>query len=225
VWDTGIGIPPEKMGLLFQPFMQLDSGLSREYEGTGLGLALVRRLAELHGGKVGVESDGVPGNGSRFTVWLPWEPAIDGRSAAQEAKSSPAAEAPQRFVADGQPLVLLADDSQTSRVVLSDFLRACGCQIAVAQNGAEAVELARKLQPALVLMDIQMPGVNGLDAIRSLRAASNNLPRIIALTALAMPGDREKCLAAGADAYLSKPVRLAELAQTIQRCLASPPGG
>ena len=216
VWDTGIGIPSDKVNLLFQPFVQLDSGFSREYDGTGLGLALVRRLAELHGGRVGVESEGIPGRGSRFTVWLPWQPTAGSQSAAPANDPSAGTENHHPAVAAGQPLVLLADDNATSLTVLSDYLTACGFQVAQAHDGAEAVERARTLRPALVVMDIQMPGLNGLEAIRALKTGAQNAPRIIALTALAMPGDKEQCLAAGADLYLSKPVRLIELAQSIK---------
>ncbi|NTU81459.1 MAG: response regulator [Chloroflexales bacterium] len=220
IWDTGIGIAPEDQGRLFQPFVQLDSALNREYTGTGLGLALVRRLAELHGGSVALES--TTGQGSRFSVRLPWIQAL-GES--RPSRTSPEALAPLAALIvegiAGQPLILLAEDHQENSQLLSDALTAAGYRVVVARNGAEAVALAEELRPALILMDIQMPVMDGLEAIQRLRAAGMCATPIIALTALTMPGDRERCLEAGADEYFSKPVGLRTLltliAQRLQR--------
>jgi PAS domain S-box-containing protein len=334
--DTGIGIRPEDLGLLFQPFQQIDSRLSREYAGTGLGLALVRRMVELHGGGVEVASE--PGKGSRFTVTIPWRvpgpqdsaaafshtrvrkvlivedspdayqqldrylgemnieatvhTSADGALARARAncpdlilldlllpggsgwdvltalKSDPelrsipvvvisilderprclqvgAAEvllkpvdretlrtALHRVVVpraqmrapfpaavtapepDG-PLVLIAEDNPLNARTISDYLRAQNYRVAVVGDGEQAVEAAGSLNPAVILMDIQMPRMDGLEATRRLRATETTatIP-IVAVTALAMPGDRERCLAAGANDYLTKPVsprRLCEL--------------
>jgi PAS domain S-box-containing protein len=368
VWDTGIGISPEEIERLFQPFVQLDSSLSRQYTGTGLGLALVRRLTELHGGGVSVESE--VGKGSRFTVSLPWrepvlstssgrglskacpepsrrveglveavEPAESGTPgvpAIQRAliiEDSPAAagqltrylselgvetvihprgegavdealkvhpdvvildillpdpsgwdvlaqlkaephmqdipvlivsvvdersrglalgaseylvkpisrqqlqralsqivpqrvEEPTPLVATAdqeseaeRPLILLAEDNEESINTIQDYLLVKGYRVVVARDGAEAIERAREERPELIVMDIQMPGLDGLEATRRLRAeAAQSVATvpIIALTALAMPGDRERCLAAGANEYLSKPVSLKGLVQVIE---------
>jgi PAS domain S-box-containing protein len=355
VWDSGIGIAEEDLPRLFQPFVQLDSRLARQYNGTGLGLALVYRMVEMHGGSVSVTSE--PGVGSRFTISLPWynqagtvEPcdATLSPAAATAAlptirqaliiEDSPTAAAqlvrylgelgvtavthpqgedaitrvlevrPDLIILDillpdtsgwevlerlqveprtrqipvlivsvmddrsyglalgaadylvkpftrqdvqqvlgrlGPPsendshlapqalpdqasmhlTVLLAEDNEVSITTMLDYLCAKGYQVVVARNGAEAITRAREVQPAIILMDIQMPGMDGLEAIRRIRMQRNVAQTpIIALTALAMPGDRERCLAAGADDYLSKPVSLKGLTMAIeaqlQECLA-----
>lgn len=350
VWDTGIGIPKDKQSLLFKPFTQLDSSLSRQYGGTGLGLALVARLTELHGGSVSVDSD--EGKGSRFTVSLPWDtdsdvkpskvsmpdveisgktdvirnalvvedslgdaqrlerylvelgissttlgkgemavekaveekpdviildillPGIDGwevlsmlkaddrtknipiimvsvlderlealrrgasdylmkpvsRDSLKRVLSSSLKRAEQGGKAlliapdtDSEtsmigPVIVLAEDNETLISNISDYLMMKGYTVVVARNGSEAVERVCESCPEVVLMDIQMPGVDGLEAIKRIRAGGtcSNVP-IMALTALAMSGDRERCLQAGADEYLSKPVKLKYLIDTIER--------
>jgi len=345
VWDTGIGIPRDKMPKLFQSFVQLDSKLSRRYSGTGLGLALVRRMTEMHGGSVSLESE--EGAGSRFTVSLPWknnntlsepdhlQPTLDSnipqfkrgliiedssvtadqlvryltnlniqavvhtrghgairktqefapdvilldillpdrsgwevladlrkdpqtkhlpviiisvleeKDAAMEldadayltkpvsfeelqqtlnslaiAKSpSPPTTNQKSGPADQAPLILLAEDNEANINTLSDYLINKGYQLIVARNGLEAVNRAHEENPDLILMDIQMPEMDGLTAIRHIRTDTNNahsaIP-IIALTALAMPGDRERCLETGANDYMSKPVSLKGLVQAIE---------
>jgi len=359
VWDTGIGIPEEDMERLFEPFVQLDSRLSREYAGSGLGLSLVSRMMALHNGSISVES--VVGQGSRFTLSFPWqgpdlqtshpqpdaagipyfpqlrhallvedsptaaeklvrylrELGIDaitvtnGREAITQARKmrpdfilldillpdmsgwdvmaalreddrtaavpivvvsvlddqEQAADAgaaacllkpvsrPQLYAAlrqfsleqktndpaaaavavasapaetnnndpgaDGRveqthARILLAEDNQANVTTFTSYLTAKGFTVTTAYDGLEAVAQAKAEQPDLIIMDIQMPKMNGLEAIRAIRAeaATQNVP-IIAVTALAMTGDKEACLAAGANAYLSKPVRLAELVETI----------
>jgi PAS domain S-box-containing protein len=352
VWDKGIGIAAADFPKLFQPFVQLDSSLSRQYPGTGLGLALVRRMAEMHGGGVEVKSNGVPGEGSRFTVTLPWDqpaepdpgeslaprvgtlrllplrqaltvedsevtaeqltrylkelgvanvvlpraagavqtaaeiqpgvilldiflPDQSGWDLLTQLKADPrtkdipvvivsviedraraaalgAAEylvkpvaltdlhvALTRLAAQtrvtpahpalvvslgsrspAQPRLLLAEDNEVSISVLTDFLQDEGYEMSVARNGREAVAQAGEVLPDLILMDIQMPGMDGLEATRLLRQESRfaRTP-IIALTALAMPGDRERCLVAGASEYLAKPVNLEELVELIKKLL------
>jgi PAS domain S-box-containing protein len=348
IWDTGIGIPSKKLSTLFQPFVQLDSKLSRRYSGTGLGLALVRRMAEMHGGSVSVESQ--PGQGSRFTVSLPWKPAEEQEPAdespfpglpsanltdleqilvvedsaiaaqlitryltelgltvlthpqgngvleraltappdaiildvllpdclgwevlaalkheprtrhipvivvsvleekdlaqslgadnyltkpitrhqlqqvlaaikppAKTAAAQPSPPVPAQTEPTPPPRILLADDNEVTIKTITDYLRSKGFQIIVARNGLEAISRAKEDRPDLILMDIQMPEVDGLEAIRRIRTspALVNLP-IIAITALAMPGDRERCLAAGANDYLSKPISLKGLVETIE---------
>jgi PAS domain S-box-containing protein len=348
VWDTGIGIAAEHMNRLFKPFVQLDAGLNRQHEGSGLGLALVARLTDLHGGSVAVASE--PGQGSRFTVTLPWQgidkptdegvqpdgarsialpgltkaliiedsptaadqlaryldelhiqtsitaqgaeavtravefapdvilldvllPDISGWDVLTSLKADPRVQsipvlivsvvddqphgmargasgylikpitrqrlwgklertvlptAPDTAAADeatpataaNAPLVLLAEDNETILAMLSEYLVARGFQVITARNGAEALMHARETRPALALMDIQMPNMDGLEAIRRIRAdtARADIP-IIAMTALTMPGDRERCLEAGATAYMSKPVSLKQLVQMMSSYL------
>lgn len=209
VWDTGVGIPAEQRGRLFKPFVQLDSKLSRQYDGTGLGLALANGMAELHGGAITIDS--TVGEGSRFDVKLPWDP--DAQSAAQipQEEDSPdeaSVQAPLPY----QPQVLLVEDNDSNLEMLSTYLRIKGCDVLTARNGVEAIALAGERLPDVVLMDVQMPEMDGLEATRLLRQnAALRLTPIIALTALAMPGDRERCLDAGMDDYLSKPLGLKEL--------------
>ncbi|MBX0329670.1 response regulator [Oscillochloris sp. ZM17-4] len=344
VWDTGIGIAAEDMPKLFQPFVQIDSSLSRQYTGTGLGLALVARLAKAHGGSVRVES--TPGEGSRFHVTLPWTPSAPGLGSTPEPTALPealpaigramvvedsptAAEQLTRYLqelgarvevlphgagvlaraialqpdvilldillpdddgwhvlrqlkaeprtqaipiivvsvvdkpeqaralgaaaallkpidragleltlrrvlarqeeihlqlalvatpATGRPKLLLAEDNEANIATIGDYLRAKGYDLMIARNGSEAVMRAQEERLDAILMDIQMPGMDGLEAIRRIRADTSlaQIP-IIAATALAMPGDRERCLSAGADEYVTKPIQLRKLVTTIER--------
>jgi CheY-like chemotaxis protein len=203
------------MNRVFQPFVQLDSSLSRQYGGTGLGLALVRRMVEMHRGRVSVESK--VGQGSRFTISLPCS-ELAKTAGSIEAADSAEIDGPGPAPLPAQPsLVLLAEDEDSVSSFLTDYLSESGYGVIIARNGAEALERAREEKPDLILMDVQMPVMNGLEATRRLRAETDlaTIP-IIALTALAMPGDREQCLQAGANAYLSKPVSLKDLARVIQ---------
>lgn len=220
VWDTGIGIALEDQERLFLPFVQLDSGLTRAYEGTGLGLTLVTRLVALHGGGVQVVSN--PGQGSRFTVTLPRHPSgYQERGDHPPANPDTAPVAPVPPDAAAAPLILLAEDNESNILVMTEYLHRSGYRVQVARNGNEAVMQAQQERPGLILMDIQMPLLDGLEAMRRIRADVNlsDLP-IIALTALVMPGDRERCMEAGANVYLSKPVGLKALTEVIQQCLA-----
>ncbi|WP_228038429.1 PAS domain-containing protein [Nodosilinea sp. LEGE 06152] len=352
VTDTGIGIAPDNIAKLFQPFVQIDSSLSRQYTGTGLGLALVRKIVELHGGSVSVTSE--VDQGSCFTVTLPYlsetgldatvsptapaqpldanntcvlviedsveaagilarylqeqgldaivcpsgdrvmqeavqaQPALiildillpdrSGWDVLRQLKASPQTQAipvivvsvvdersyglslgasdylvkpitrqqlqqtleslQQRHPAPlspalivslpdpthqavDRPLILLAEDNDMNVATISSFLTASGYRLIYAKSGQEAVELTQTQAPDLILMDIQMPGMDGLQAMQLIRSDARfaTLP-IIALTALAMPGDRERCLEAGANQYLPKPVKMKELKALIQQLLA-----
>jgi PAS domain S-box-containing protein len=222
VWDTGVGIAGEDMGRLFEPFVQLDSSLARQHAGTGLGLALVYRMAEMHGGSVAVESR--VGKGSRFTISLPWDGCVTGHAPCQAAGEAGPAPARALEGVPGRPLILLAEDNEGNIETFSDYLLSRGYRLSVARDGEEAVRRAAEERPDLIMMDIQMPGVDGLEATRRIRAggAAPGVP-IVALTALAMTGDRERCLEAGADEYLSKPVSLKQLARIIDARLRSVP--
>ena len=221
VWDTGIGIAREDLERLFQPFVQLDSMLSRKYEGAGLGLALVYRLVELHGGSIAVESD--VGKGSRFTVSLPWKEMDNSKKTAPHLPIPPSPYPPNSLPPQPAPrTILIAEDHETNLQMLAEYFLTKGYQVITARNGKKAVERAQKSHPDLLMLDIQMPEMDGLEAIRRIRAdeAIKTIP-IIAVTALVMPGDRERCLDAGANAYLSKPVRLRELNAVIEKLLLS----
>ncbi|WP_271254278.1 PAS domain-containing hybrid sensor histidine kinase/response regulator [Pseudanabaena sp. Chao 1811] len=220
VMDTGIGISSENINRLFQPFVQIDSALNRRYEGTGLGLVLVKRIVELHGGKVEITSE--LGIGSCVTIELPCvtyfrSPPIVRESSISETALVPTTN-PQGI--NQVPLVLLAEDNEANIYSVSNYLEADGYRVLIAKNGLEAIALSQTHQPDLILMDIQMPELDGLEATKQIRSNPNleNIP-IIAMTALAMTGDREKCLEAGANEYLAKPVRLKVLSQKIQALL------
>ena len=213
VTDTGIGIAPHHLNQLFQPFVQIDSALNRQHTGTGLGLTLVQRIVELHGGQVSVTSQ--VGAGSCFTVELPCTPS----TALQDRPNRL-----HRMCLDAnlslppmQPLILLAEDNEATVKTVSRYLSAKGYRVVVATSGEEAVALAQSKHPDLILMDIQMPGIDGLEATQRLRGDPDlaEVP-IIAVTALAMAGDRERCLAAGVNAYFSKPIKFQKLVATIQ---------
>ncbi|MEI6180676.1 MAG: response regulator [Chloroflexales bacterium] len=216
VWDTGIGIAATDLPRLFQPFTQLDSGLNRQYGGTGLGLALVQRLVRAHQGSVTVTS--TVGQGSRFSVTLPWPtPSAEDAAAlganhvtpsASNARSAPPSAPRLPNEATGALILLVEDNPEHSQIIV-DYLTACDYCVSVAENGDTALQLAQANPPALVLMDLHLPGMDGLATIRELRAMDQlQAVPIIALTAMAQPSDRERCLAAGANDYLAKPVRL-----------------
>ncbi|OQW94975.1 MAG: hypothetical protein BWK79_03990 [Beggiatoa sp. IS2] len=213
VWDTGIGIAAPDLPRLFQPFSQLDSGLARHYEGTGLGLVIVRRLVELHGGSISLES--AVGTGSQFRVTIPY------CSIAAQSNQSSGTELELLLTCSAitgeSPLILLAEDNPMNIESLVPYLEKKGYRVEVAHDGGQVLQQARAIQPSVILMDIQMPGIDGLEAITYLRNDRNlqAIP-IIALTGLAMPGDKQRCLDAGANAYMSKPLNLKELLRLIE---------
>ena len=213
VTDSGIGIEPEAMGRLFQPFMQADVSTTRRFGGTGLGLAISRRLAELMGGRLGGESHA--GQGSTFWVELPFLSVASAVPAAAAAVLTPVPDTKGL-----QPVrVLLAEDNPVNQTVAAALLKHLGCRADVVGNGQEAVEAMRQLPYDLVLLDCHMPVMDGYSACRAIRAneaAGHHVP-IIAMTANALAGDREKCLAAGMDDYLPKPMRMADIAGMLKR--------
>jgi signal transduction histidine kinase len=220
VWDTGIGIAPDDLSRLFRPFVQVDSSLARQHEGTGLGLMLVYRLTEMHDGSVAVESE--VGGGSRFVVSLPWRTA-DQQAEARSCEVPVENRRPRAEASDvGSLTVLLAEDNPASIETISGYLHADDHTLVVARNGAEALDRAREVRPDVILMDIQMPGIDGLEATRRIRddGELRDVP-IVALTALTMPGDRERCLRAGVDMYLSKPIGMQKLLAAL-RASATP---
>jgi len=225
VTDTGIGIPEHQHALLFRSFQQVDSSLSRRHDGTGLGLALTKRLAELHGGTVSFWS--AEGEGSQFRIWLPLQELRAGQKQAttQAGSSSEWAALPSQN-GTHQPHILLVEDHAYNQALVADLLTAEGFTIAVIDNGQTMADTIHSegataaALPDLVLMDIHLPDVEGLELIRQLKAHPlwQRVP-VVALTAMAMAQDREHCLAAGADDYMSKPIDGRLLIEKIQQWL------
>ena len=212
VWDTGIGISQENLNRLFKPFVQVDSGLSRETGGTGLGLALVAQLAKLHNGKIDVVSQ--LNVGSRFTLSLPWSPGLSASLPKDQTQSNETEEQTEVKPID----ILLVEDNEISLMAVEDYLVFHGFEVRTATNGQAALDLVKAKLPDLILMDVMMPGMDGLEATRWIRKdyADQKIP-IIGLTALAMTGDRERCLNAGMDDYLSKPLQFSSLLALIKK--------
>lgn len=224
VTDTGIGIAAEDISKLFQSFVQIDSGSSRQYSGTGLGLALIKKIVELHQGTVSVES--VVGQGSCFTLRLPERPIVDpspnGVTPSEIALPLDHTEPDPADQRTGQYLILLVENDPANVATLSAYLTHQGYQLLVANDGEAAIALAIKHHPDIILMNVQMPKMDGLEATRQIRRifALAQTP-IIALTALAMTGDRDRCLEAGANDYLSKPINFKLLVELIQHYSSS----
>ncbi|SDY50843.1 PocR ligand-binding domain-containing protein [Tindallia californiensis] len=215
VKDTGIGIDPSLQESVFQKFSQVDTTSTREYGGTGLGLAISKELAEILGGSIDVKSR--PGQGSCFTLKVPLTPAIQkGHKPAGEVEVliNPARSKKRS--------ILIVDDDRIGREVVSRTLKKEKFLVDTAVNGAEAIEKARERSYDLILMDCQMPEIDGYEATRSIRKYEGMKERktpIIALTAKALPGDREACLKAGMDAYLEKPLNLELLKEWMNKLI------
>ncbi|QDZ39992.1 response regulator [Euhalothece natronophila Z-M001] len=230
VSDTGIGIPKEKQSLLFRPFQQLDSSLTRRHEGTGLGLALTKRLAELHGGTVSVESE--ENKGSTFRVWLPLtelraekeETEIIEEADSQEEINRPLGQ--EKSQETDSPRILVVEDQPFNQALICQVLELEGYSVEVIYDGKTMQELmeaelrSRELLPHLILLDIQLPEVDGFEILHQLRQTPywQDLP-VIAITAMAMPGDRDRCLKAGANDYLAKPLHLETVIQKVKELI------
>jgi CheY-like chemotaxis protein/anti-sigma regulatory factor (Ser/Thr protein kinase) len=213
VTDTGIGIAVDKLPHLFGKFTQADQSISRRFGGTGLGLAISQEFVALMGGKIEVESE--PGRGSTFRFALSLKPA--------QPKDAPAAARPQPATS---PLagrrVLLVEDDPTNRFAGAEMLRRCGAEVEVAENGEDGLHKAAAARFDLILMDMQMPRMDGLSATRHLRAHAgpNRATPIVALTANAFTDDVAQCLAAGMNAHLAKPLRRATIEAEVPKFLA-----
>ncbi|HEX4035642.1 MAG TPA: response regulator [Solirubrobacteraceae bacterium] len=217
VTDTGIGIAEENLAKVFEPFTQEDASTTRLYGGTGLGLAIVRETVELMGGTVGVQSE--LGEGSTFWFEIPLAQPAPGRAWSAERALPGAAPAWSR-----PPLVLVVEDNPVNQIVAARTLERCGCDTHIADNGVAALE-ALSERYDLVLMDCQMPVMDGYEATAEFRRREGGRQRtpVVAMTANAMAGDREKCLAAGMDDYISKPLRYAELAAKLKQWIPGTP--
>jgi CheY-like chemotaxis protein/nitrogen-specific signal transduction histidine kinase len=224
VRDTGIGISKETQEKLFLPFIQADTSTTRQYGGTGLGLAICRKLVELMGGSIDLTSS--PGEGSTFGFTLQFAKQKPASAAAVGAAgSSGATRTAPAFIAPNGVRILLAEDNEINRKVAVRRLQKLGCRVDVANNGLEAVEAWRRERHSIILMDCQMPQMDGYEAtrrIRELEADQNSSrTRIVAMTAGAMHGERELCLAAGMDDYISKPVNEKKLKNVLEAAFAN----
>jgi CheY-like chemotaxis protein len=208
VEDTGIGIAPERISALFQEFSQADSSVTRNFGGTGLGLAISKRLVEKMGGVIQIES--TLGSGSKFVVEIPLHLAED-----QELPD------PARMTMSGIETfpgccVLLAEDNVVNQKIGQRILQKLGCRVDVAHNGRLAVSAAEKAHYDVILMDLQMPEIDGLQATRELRLRGVRTP-IVALTASVLDETRRACEAAGMDAFITKPIRVDEISSILKR--------
>ncbi|MEE8469542.1 MAG: response regulator, partial [Planctomycetota bacterium] len=221
VEDTGIGVPQEFHAELFEPFTQGDASTTRKFGGTGLGLAICQRLVELMGGEIGVRD--THGAGACFAFTVPLARRADHPSAPLPTTNPRGARgAPLLTTAGGgKPKLLLAEDSPVNQEVAVRMLEKMGCLVELVEGGDAAVAAVQRGVFDVVLMDCQMPGMDGYQAATQIRSAlGDRAPTIVALTAHAMQGERERCLAAGMDDYLAKPFTMYSLAKALQRALS-----
>jgi CheY-like chemotaxis protein len=206
VSDSGVGMAPETLRSLFTPFYQADASTTRRFGGTGLGLSICKRLAELMGGNITVESK--LEQGSRFSLTLPF-------LAVPSAEAAPAPVAVKPVDLPKHAHVLLVEDNRINQMVASQMLGKMGARVTVAENGREAIDMLARLHFDLIFMDCQMPVMDGYETTRQIRAGAagtgKTAIRIVATTANAMRGDREKCLEAGMDDYIAKPFSFDDL--------------
>lgn len=207
VKDTGIGIPEDKISHLFQPFTQVDASITRRYGGTGLGLAISKRLVEMMGGKIWVKSEVGKGSTFHFTILAEATTAkpVSLRTITQELQTG--------FKSDQlhSLRILLAEDNPVNQKVARQMLKKIGYEADVAANGLEVLQALERHPYDVILMDIQMPEMDGLEAAKRIRERWHNGPKIIAITAYALEGDMDRCLNAGMNDYISKPIQLDDL--------------
>ena len=231
--DTGIGVSQTALSRLFKPFSQADSSMSRKYGGTGLGLAICKHLAELMGGEIGVESGVGAGSLFWFTIQVEIHRAEKAQPSGTLTEVSPALPTERRSELEDTNTtmmlralgarILLVEDNRVNQRLAMKMLQKRGYVVDLAANGIEALELAEKFSYDLVLMDCQMPDMDGFETTRRIRESEAGTGRhlsIVAMTANALQGDRERCLAAGMDEYLAKPVRADDFYRMIEMILA-----
>jgi signal transduction histidine kinase/ActR/RegA family two-component response regulator len=204
VQDTGIGIPPDKVNKLFERFSQVDSSINRRYGGTGLGLVICKHLVEAMGGDIGAQSKQHQGSTFTFRIPVSAAPAPAAAAAAATDAALPKLSATLR--------ILLVEDNTVNQMLAMGMLQKLGCAADLARDGEEALEKVRRIDYDLVLMDMQMPKMDGLTATRAIRDMPLRAqPQIVALTANAMESDRQLCLSAGMNDFLAKPFKIGEL--------------
>jgi two-component system, sensor histidine kinase and response regulator len=217
--DTGIGIPEEKIGMLFKSFSQVDSSTTRKYGGTGLGLAISEKLVNLMGGQIAVKSRLGEGTVFSFTIK---SKAGEIKPVQMPEKSGEREQMSVEFASSFPLRILVAEDNVINQHLINQILGNLGYAADCVENGVFAIVAARDKEYDLVLMDVQMPEMDGLEATRHIRQRQGRQPVIVALTANAMRGDREECLNAGMDDYISKPVRLDELMRLLKKWALQP---
>lgn len=212
VWDSGIGIDPVHHERIFDPFQQVESDLARRFKGSGLGLSISKRLVELHGGRIWVESE--LGKGSRFVFTIPTHRA----ETIAVVQPPPSSDASSTALAD--KIVLVIDDDASNRLILHDSLQAAGCRVLEAANGADGIVLAR--QPIdLILLDLHLPDQHGLEVLQALKSSPKGFDTpVVAITAYAADGDEQRCLALGCSGYIAKPIDIEALLKSLQAVLA-----
>jgi signal transduction histidine kinase/CheY-like chemotaxis protein len=210
VSDTGIGIAQDKLEIIFEKFTQADTSISRRFGGTGLGLAITRSLVEMQQGTIGVSS--TLGEGSTFTVTLTYAAAEEHEPAQEAAIASSLASV----------RILIVEDNQVNQKLVSSLLQKNGYTVSIAGNGVEALQLLEREEFRMILMDVQMPVLDGLETTRLIRGHTRwqGIP-IIAMTARAMEGDKQSCLSAGMNGYISKPIHAAHLLSVIEEFVMS----
>ncbi len=228
ITDTGIGIDPSVQSSLFQPFVQADASTTRRFGGTGLGLAICKKIVSQMGGQIGVRSS--PGVGSTFWFSVKLDKAREATFPRATVSTELAKQIPFSPTTSASPVILVAEDNLVNQKVTLLQLRKLGYNADIVADGQQVLDALIKKPYALILMDHQMPVMDGLETTRRIRAAQATgdfgIPptlRIIAMTANAMPGDREKCFDAGMDDYLAKPIRLQNLQSILDRYLVSDP--
>ncbi len=219
--DTGIGIKAEDQGRIFEEFEQIDSSFSRHHEGTGLGLSLTRKLVELHGGRIWIESEG-ENKGSIFTFEIPYILASpkDTDECSESGDPQPLAASDAHTPDDNRPFILVVEDNSANMKLTTDLLQLAGYKALPAFTSEEAIAILKTQTPALILMDISLPGMDGLSATKAIKnnPSTANIP-VVALTAHAMKDDESRAMEAGCSAYLVKPIDTRKFYRTIWKIL------